>query len=106
MASKDFFSGGYFKECWMNRGGRARDCGGAFVALAVSAMPIPKGAFAPKKVSGLENSAHMVGPIQDLPLLEVPKARANSCGEGRLRSIPLRAWGRCVSSAAEILPIR
>src|SRR3984957_6052978 len=68
--AKGFLSGGFFKGCWIESRWPRR----AFLA-----MPFPKGMMEPKKVSGLENfQLTWSGPIQDLPLLEIPKARAKA----------------------------
>src|SRR5580692_11162189 len=77
-ASKGFLSAGYFKDCWVERRVPRR----ALVAatlwhIAFVAMPFPEGAFNPKKNPAFENfQLTWSGPIQDLPLLEIPKQRA------------------------------
>src|SRR5579871_3732231 len=75
---KGFFSGGFFKDCWIeSRWPRRAIVAALLWHVAFLAMPFPQGALEPKKVSGLENfQLTWSGPIQDLPLLEIPKARA------------------------------
>jgi TonB family protein len=77
-AAKGFFSGGFFKDCWIEARWPRRAIVAALLwHVAFLAMPFPKGALGPKKVTGLENfQLTWSGPIQDLPLLEIPKARA------------------------------
>jgi TonB family protein len=77
-AASSFFSAGYFKDCWIERRiPRRALVAAALWHVAFIAMPFPQGAFAPKKVTGLENfQLTWSGPIQDLPLLEIPKQRA------------------------------
>ncbi|HEY2821669.1 MAG TPA: energy transducer TonB [Candidatus Acidoferrum sp.] len=79
-AAKRFLSGGFFKDCWIeSRWPRRAIVAALLWHVAFLAMPFPKGALGPKKVSGLENfQLTWSGPIQDLPLLEIPKARAKS----------------------------
>jgi len=74
---KGFFSGGFFKDCWIeSRWPRRAIVAALLWHVAFLAMPFPKGALEPKKVTGLENfQLTWSGPIQDLPLLEIPKAR-------------------------------
>lgn len=75
-----FFSGGFFKDCWIeSRWPRRAIVAALLWHVAFLAMPFPKGAFQPKKVNNLENfQLTWSGPIQDLPLLEIPKARAKT----------------------------
>src|ERR1700722_4974793 len=75
---KGFFSGGFFKDCWIeSRWPRRAVVAALLWHVAFLAMPFPKGALGPKKVTGLEDfQLTWSGPIQDLPLLEIPKARA------------------------------
>jgi TonB family protein len=75
---KGFFSGGFFKDCWIeSRWPRRAIVAALLWHVAFLAMPFPNGALGPKKVTGLENfQLTWSGPIQDLPLLEIPKARA------------------------------
>jgi TonB family protein len=77
-AAKGFLSAGYFKDCWIERRVPRRALvAAALWHVAFIALPFPQGAFAPKKVTGLENfQLTWSGPIQDLPLLEIPKQRA------------------------------
>jgi TonB family protein len=77
-ASRGFLSAGYFKDCWIERRiPRRALVAAALWHIAFIAMPLPQGTFAPKKVTGLENfQLTWSGPIQDLPLLEIPKQRA------------------------------
>jgi TonB family protein len=77
-AAKGFVSRGFFKDCWIDSRWPQRAIVAALLwHLAFLAMPFPQGAFAPKKVTGLENfQLTWSGPIQDLPLLEIPKQRA------------------------------
>lgn len=79
-AAKGFFSAGFFKDCWIeSRWPRRAVVAALLWHVAFLAMPFPKGALGPKKVTGLENfQLTWSGPIQDLPLLEIPKARAKS----------------------------
>jgi TonB family protein len=79
-AAKRFLSGGFFKDCWIeSRWPRRAIVAALLWHVAFLAMPFPKGALGPKKVSGLENfQLTWSGPIQDLPLLEIPKARAKN----------------------------
>jgi TonB family protein len=75
-----FFSGGFFKDCWIeSRWPRRAIVAALLWHVAFLAMPFPKGAFQPKKVNNLENfQLTWSGPIQDLPLLQIPKARAKT----------------------------
>jgi TonB family protein len=75
-----FFSGGFFKDCWIeSRWPRRAIVAALLWHVAFLAMPFPQGALEPKKVKGLENfQLTWSGPIQDLPLLEIPKARAKT----------------------------
>ena len=77
---KGFFSGGFFKDCWIeSRWPRRAVVAALLWHVAFLAMPFPQGSLGPKKVSGLENfQLTWSGPIQDLPLLEIPKARAKT----------------------------
>jgi TonB family protein len=77
-AAKGFLSAGYFKDCWIERRVPRRALvAAALWHIAFIAMPFPQGTFAPKKVTGLANfQLTWSGPIQDLPLLEIPKQRA------------------------------
>ncbi len=79
-AAKGFLSAGYFKDCWIERRVPRRALvAAALWHIAFVALPFPQGTFAPKKVTGLENfQLTWAGPIQDLPLLEIPKQRAKS----------------------------
>jgi TonB family protein len=77
-ASKGFLSAGYFKDCWIERRVPRRALvAAALWHIAFIAMPFPEGTFAPKKNTGIENfQLTWSGPIEDLPLLEIPKQRA------------------------------
>jgi TonB family protein len=77
---KGFASAGFFKDCWIeSRWPRRAIVAALLWHVAFLAMPFPQGALQPKKVSGLENfQLTWSGPIQDLPLLEIPKARAKT----------------------------
>jgi TonB family protein len=77
---KGFASGGFFKDCWIeSRWPRRAIVAALLWHVAFLAMPFPKGMMEPKKVSGLENfKLTWSGPIQDLPLLEIPKARSKT----------------------------
>lgn len=77
-AAKGFLSAGYFKDCWIERRVPRRALvAAALWHVAFIAMPFPEGTFAPKKNTGIENfQLTWSGPIQDLPLLEIPKQRA------------------------------
>lgn len=77
---KGFFSGGFFKDCWIeSRWPRRAIVAALLWHVAFLAMPFPQGALEPKRVSGLENfQLTWSGSIQDLPLLEIPKARAKT----------------------------
>jgi TonB family protein len=77
-AAKGFLSAGYFKDCWIERRvPRRAMVAAALWHIAFIAMPFPEGAFAPKKNAALDNfQLTWSGPIQDLPLLEIPKQRA------------------------------
>ena len=84
-AAKGFLSSGYFKDCWIERRLPRR----ALVAAAVSrhiafiAMPFPEGTFNPKKNPAFDNfQLTWSGPIQDLPLLEIPKQSAKPAPHG------------------------
>jgi len=79
-AAKGFLSGGFFKDCWIeSRWPRRAIVAALLWHVAFLAMPFSKGALGPKKVTGLENfQLTWSGPIQDLPLLEIPKAKAKS----------------------------
>jgi TonB family protein len=78
--AKGFLSAGFFKDCWIeSRWPRRAIVAALLWHVAFLAMPFPKGALGPKKVTGLENfQLTWSGPIQDLPLLEIPKAKARS----------------------------
>jgi TonB family protein len=80
---KGFASGGFFKDCWIeSRWPRRAIVAALLWHVAFLAMPFPKGALGPKKVSGLENfQLTWSGPIQDLPLLEIPKARPKAAAK-------------------------
>ena len=75
-----FFSGGFFKDCWIeSRWPRRAIVAALLWHVAFLAMPFPKGAFQPTRVNNLENfQLTWSGPIQDLPLLQIPKARAKT----------------------------
>jgi TonB family protein len=77
---RGFASGGFFKDCWIeSRWPRRAIVAALLWHVAFLAMPFPQGALGPKKVTGLENfQLTWSGPIQDLPLLEIPKARAKT----------------------------
>jgi TonB family protein len=77
---KGFLSGGFFKDCWIeSRWPRRAIVAALLWHVAFLAMPFPNGVMEPRKVSGLENfQLTWSGPIQDLPLLEIPKARAKT----------------------------
>jgi TonB family protein len=77
-ASKGFLGAGYFKDCWIERRVPRRALvAAALWHIAFIAMPFPQGTFAPKKNTGIENfQLTWSGPIEDLPLLEIPKQRA------------------------------
>jgi len=77
-AAKGFLSAGYFKDCWIERRVPRRALvAAALWHIAFIAMPFPEGAFAPRKNAALDNfQLTWSGPIQDLPLLEIPKQRA------------------------------
>jgi TonB family protein len=77
---KGFASAGFFKDCWIeSRWPRRAIVAALLWHVAFLAMPFPKGVMEPKKVNGLENlQLTWSGPIQDLPLLEIPKARAKT----------------------------
>jgi TonB family protein len=77
-AAKGFLSAGYFKDCWIERRVPRRALvAAALWHIAFIAMPFPQGAFAPRKNAALDNfQLTWSGPIQDLPLLEIPKQRA------------------------------
>jgi TonB family protein len=77
---KGFASAGFFKDCWIeSRWPRRAIVAALLWHVAFLAMPFPKGMMEPKKVSGLENfKLTWSGPIQDLPLLEIPKARSKT----------------------------
>jgi TonB family protein len=77
---KGFASAGFFKDCWIeSRWPRRAIVAALLWHVAFLAMPFPQGSLGPKKVSGLENfQLTWSGPIQDLPLLEIPKARAKT----------------------------
>jgi TonB family protein len=77
-AAKGFLSSGYFKDCWIERRlPRRALVAAALWHIAFIAMPFPEGTFNPKKNSAFDNfQLTWSGPIQDLPLLEIPKQRA------------------------------
>jgi TonB family protein len=77
-AAKSFLSGGYFKDCWIERRlPRRALVAAALWHIAFVAMPFPEGALAPKKNPAFDNfQLTWSGPIQDLPLLEIPRQRA------------------------------
>jgi TonB family protein len=76
-ASKRFLSSGYFKDCWIEaRWPRRALVAAALWHFAFLAVPFPQGAFQPKKNPAFDNfQLTWSGPIQDLPLLEIPKQR-------------------------------
>jgi TonB family protein len=77
-AAKEFLSGGYFKDCWIERRlPRRALVAAALWHIAFVALPFPEGALNPKKNPTLDNfQLTWSGPVQDLPLLEIPKQRA------------------------------
>jgi TonB family protein len=77
-AAKGFLSSGYFKDCWIERRlPRRALVAAALWHIAFIAMPFPEGTFNPKKNPAFDNfQLTWSGPIQDLPLLEIPKQRA------------------------------
>ena len=77
-AAKGFLSSGYFKDCWIERRlPRRALVAAALWHIAFIAMPFPEGTFNPKKNPALDNfQLTWSGPIQDLPLLEIPKQSA------------------------------
>jgi TonB family protein len=77
-AAKGFLSSGYFKDCWIERRlPRRALVAAALWHIAFIAMPFPEGTFNPKKTPAFDNfQLTWSGPIQDLPLLEIPKQRA------------------------------
>jgi TonB family protein len=93
-AAKGFLSPGYFRDCWVER----RLPWQALVAAALwhivfIIMPFPQGIFAPRKNMGVENfQLTWSGPIQDLPLLEIPKQRAKPAPRSS-PSVPLPEMG-------------
>ena len=105
---RDFSSGGFFKDCWIeSRWPRRAIVAALLWHVAFLAMPFPKGALGPKKVTGLENfQLTWSGPIQDLPLLEIPKARRRR-GEGCARRSGADSRERMrFIRGREFLPIR
>jgi TonB family protein len=77
-AARGFLSSGYFKDCWIERRlPRRALVAAALWHIAFIAMPFPEGTFNPKKNPAFDNfQLTWSGPIQDLPLLEIPKQRA------------------------------
>ncbi len=77
-AAKGFLSAGYFKDCWIERRlPRRALVAAALWHIAFIAMPFPEGTFNPKKNPAFDNfQLTWSGPIQDLPLLEIPKQSA------------------------------
>jgi TonB family protein len=77
-AAKDVLGSRYFKDCWVERRVPRRALvAAALWHVAFIAMPFPQGTFDPKKNTALNNfQLTWSGPIQDLPLLEIPKQRA------------------------------
>jgi TonB family protein len=77
-AAKGFLSSGYFKDCWIERRlPRRALVAAALWHIAFIAMPFPEGTFNPKKNPAFDNfQLTWSGPIQDLPLLEIPKQSA------------------------------
>ena len=77
-AAKGFLSSGYFKDCWIERRlPRRALVAAALWHVAFIAMPFPEGTFNPKKNPAFDNfQLTWSGPIQDLPLLEIPKQSA------------------------------
>jgi TonB family protein len=76
--AKGFLGSRYFKDCWVERRiPRRALVAAALWHVAFIAMPFPRGAFDPKKNPALDNfQLTWSGPIQDLPLLEIPKQRS------------------------------
>jgi TonB family protein len=76
--AKGFLSSGYFKDCWIERRlPRRALVAAALWHIAFIAMPFPQGTFNPKKNPAFDNfQLTWSGPIQDLPLLEIPKQSA------------------------------
>jgi TonB family protein len=75
-ASKEFLSGGFLKDCWIERRVPRR----ALVAAAlwhiafVVLPPIPGLSLTPRRNPALDNlQLTWSGPIEDLPLVEIPK---------------------------------
>jgi TonB family protein len=75
--AKGFQSAGYFKDCWIERRWPRRALvAAALWHVAFIAMPFPQGAFNPKKNPQFDNfQLTWSGPVQDLPLLEIPKQK-------------------------------
>jgi TonB family protein len=74
--SKEFLSGGFFKDCWIERRVPRR----ALVAAAlwhiafVVLPPFPGLSMTPRRNPALDNfQLTWSGPIEDLPLIEIPK---------------------------------
>ncbi len=93
-AAKGFLSAGYFKDCWVERRVPRRALvAAALWHIAFVAMPFPEGAFNPKKNPAFENfQLTWSGPIQDLPLLEIPKQRAKPA-QHKAPNVPLADQG-------------
>ena len=75
-ASKEFLSGGFFKDCWIERRVPRR----ALVAAAlwhiafVVLPPFPGLSMTPRRNPALDNfQLSWSGPIEDLPLVEIPR---------------------------------
>jgi len=78
-ASKEFLSGGFFKDCWIERRVPRR----ALVAAAlwhiafVVLPPFPGLSMTPRRNPALDNfQLTWSGPIEDLPLVEIPRQSA------------------------------
>jgi TonB family protein len=78
-AAKGFPGSRYFKDCWVERRiPRRALVAAALWHVAFIAMPFPQGTFDPKKNPALDNfQLTWSGPIEDLPLLEIPKQRGH-----------------------------
>jgi TonB family protein len=82
-ASKDFHSAGFFRECWIERRiSRRAVLAAALWHIVFVIMPSPK-LPAPRRNPAFDNAElTWSGPIEDLPLLDIPKEKAKPSPRG------------------------
>jgi TonB family protein len=75
---KKFFTGPYFRDCWIDRRiPRRAVIAAALWHVAIFVMPFPNLPMAPRRNHAFDNvELAWSGPINDLPLLEIPAAKS------------------------------